>query len=136
MFLQFLAEQWLLVSALVACLMLLFFHEGRRGGPSLTPHQAVALINQKGAAVVDLRDPAEYRKGHIVGAINLPFAKLSERWSELEALRDKPVVLVCKLGQTASSVGKQMRAKGFTDVYRLGGGLVEWDGLQMPLVRE
>ncbi len=136
MFLQFLAEQWLLVSALVACLMLLLFHEGRRGGPALTPYQAVALINQKEAAVVDLRDPAEYRKGHIVGAINLPFAKLAERWGELEALRDKPIVLVCKLGQTASSVGKQMRGKGFTEVYRLGGGLVEWDGLHMPLVKE
>ncbi len=136
MFLQFLAEQWLLISALASCLLLLLFHESRRGGPSLTPHQLVALINQKQAAVIDLRDSAEYRKGHIVGAINLPFAKLQERWSELEALRERPLVLVCKLGQSASSASKQLRAKGFTEVYRLGGGLVEWDGLQMPLVRD
>lgn len=136
MFLQFLAEQWLLISALASCLLLLLFHESRRGGPSLTPHQLVALINQKQAAVIDLRDPAEYRKGHIVGAINLPFAKLQERWSELEAMRERPLVLVCKLGQSASSASKQLRAKGFTEVYRLGGGLVEWDGLQMPLVRD
>ncbi len=136
MFLQFLAEQWLLVSALVTCLLLLLFHESRRGGPSLTPHEVVALINQKNAAIIDLRDPAEYRKGHIVDAINLPVAKVQERWSELESLRERPLVLVCKLGQSASTVSKQLRAKGFTEVYRLGGGLVEWDGLQMPLVRE
>ena len=136
MFLQFLVEQWPLVSALAVCLLLLLFHENRRGGPALTPHQAVMLINQKEAAVIDLRDPAEYRKGHIAGAVNLPFAKLTERQGELEALRGKPIVLVCKLGQSASAASKQLRGKGFTDVYRLGGGLVEWDGLQMPLVKE
>ena len=136
MFLEFLAEQWLLASALLACLLLLIFHETRRGGPSLTPHQLVTLVNQQEAAVVDLREPAEFRQGHIVGAINLPFNKVDERWGELESLRERPIVLVCKLGQHSGAVGKKLREKGFSQVHRLGGGLTEWHTAQLPLVKE
>lgn len=136
MFLEFLTEQWLLVSALAACLLLLIFHETRRGGPALTPNQLVRLVNQQQAAVVDLREPAEFRKGHIADALNLPFAKVDERWSELEKLKERPIVLVCKLGQHSSAVASKLKAKGFTQVHRLGGGLTEWQGSQLPLVKE
>jgi rhodanese-related sulfurtransferase len=130
----FVAEQWILISALISCLLLLSFHESRRAGKSITPQQMVILINQQGAVVVDLRDKAEYTKGHILDSVNVPFAKLDK---ELEGLGDKekPIVLVCKLGQNATAAGKKLGAKGYTQVHRLKGGISEWQSMQMPLVK-
>jgi rhodanese-related sulfurtransferase len=130
----FVAEQWILISALISCLLLLSFHESRRAGKSITPQQLVILINQQGAVVVDLRDKAEYTKGHIIDSVNVPFAKLDK---ELEDLGDKekPIVLVCKLGQNATAAGKKLGAKGYTQVHRLKGGISEWQAMQMPLVK-
>jgi rhodanese-related sulfurtransferase len=135
LFLEFLSQQWQLASALLVCVMMLAFHESRRGGKKVSPHQLVALVNGQQAAVVDLRDPAEFRKGHIVDAINIPVAKVGDRMGELEAIREKPLVLVCKIGQNASTVGKQLSAKGFTNVYRLAGGMSEWQVSQLPVVK-
>lgn len=136
MFFDFLAEQWPLATALVVCVLLLLFHESRRGGRSLSPNQLVQLVNSQQAVVIDLREPAEFRKGHIVDALNIPYGKLDERWGELEALRDRPLVLVCKLGQHSSAAGKRLIAKGFNQVSRLGGGIIEWQNSQLPLVKD
>jgi rhodanese-related sulfurtransferase len=134
-YIEFLSQQWPLVAALTVCLALLIVHESRRGGKTVSPQQLVTLVNGQQAVVIDLRDPAEFRKGHIVEAINIPYAKVDERWPELEALRERPLVLVCKMGQFSSAIGKRLLAKGFTQVHRLRGGLNEWQGAQLPLVK-
>jgi rhodanese-related sulfurtransferase len=130
----FVAEQWILILALISCLLLLSFHESRRAGKSITPQQMVSLLNQQGATVVDLRDKSEFGKGHIINSVNVPFAKLDK---EIDGLADKekPIVLVCKLGQHASGAGKKLGAKGYTQVHRLKGGISEWQAMQMPLVK-
>ena len=135
MVLEFLIQQWQLAGALVVSVILLAVHESRRGGPSISPQQLSRLVNDQQAAVVDLRDTPEFRKGHIVGAINIPYAKVDERWNELEKLRERPLILVCKMGQSSSAIGKRLLGKKFPQVYRLGGGIGEWQALQLPLVK-
>lgn len=135
MFLEFILQQWPLVGALAVTVLLLIFHESRRAGATVTPQQLTNLVNQQQAAVIDLRDQAEFRKGHIVDAINIPYGKLQERADELDKLRERPIILVCKLGQFSSAAGKQLMQKGFKQVYRLSGGISEWQGAQLPLVK-
>jgi len=134
-FLEFLTQQWPLATAWAVAVFLLILHEGRRGGATVSPQQLVNLVNGQQAAVIDLRDTADFRKGHIVDAINIPYNKLNERFAELEKLRERPLILVCKIGQFAGAAGKQLRAKGFSQVYRLRGGIGEWQGAQMPLIK-
>jgi len=135
-YLEFLGQQWILVSALAVCIALLIMHESRRGGKTVSPQELVSLVNGQQAAVVDLREAAEFRKGHIVDAINIPYNKVDSRWSELEALSERPVILVCKMGQFSSAIGKRLLGKGFKQVYRLSGGLSEWQMSQLPLVKD
>lgn len=134
-FLEFLTQQWLLAGALAVTLVLLILHESRRGGSTVTPQQLTNLVNRQQAAVIDLREQAEFRKGHIVDAINIPYAKLGERIGELDAMRERPVILVCKMGQFSSAAGKQLLEKGFKQVYRLSGGIGEWQAAQLPLIK-
>jgi rhodanese-related sulfurtransferase len=134
LFLEFAAQQWILIAALMAAIGMLIFHESRKGGPSLSPQQAINLVNTEGGVFVDLRDAAAFKKGHIVDAKHVPLAKIGERKGELEAYRDKPLVLVCNMGQHAGTAAKQLGAAGFSRVYKMSGGMMEWSNLQLPTV--
>jgi rhodanese-related sulfurtransferase len=134
LFLEFLTQQWMLVAALLVVIALLIMHEARKSGPSLSPQQAINLVNAEEGVFVDLRDVAEFRKGHIVSAINIPSAKLPERMVELEKYKDKPIVLVCKMGQQSSAAGKQLKDANYGQVYKMAGGMMEWGNVQLPMV--
>ncbi len=134
-FIVFLGQQWMLVGALLSCVLLLVFHDSKRSGTAVSPQAAVNLINQQDAVVIDLRDAKDYKTGHIVDAINVPFASVDSRMGELEAYKEKPLILVCKMGQHSGGVGKKLAAKGFTGVNRMSGGMMEWQSQQLPLVK-
>jgi rhodanese-related sulfurtransferase len=125
----------MLVGALAVALGMLWFHESRKSGASLSPQQAISLVNAEGGIFVDLREHAEYGKGHIANSVNIPAGKMDGRMSELEKFRDKPLVLVCKMGQHSGAVGKKLGENGFTRVYRMSGGMMEWGQSQLPLVK-
>ena len=134
LFLEFLTQQWILVAALLAVIIMLVLHEARKSGPSLTPQQAINLINAQQGVFLDLRDAADYKQGHIVDALHIPASKLADRMAELEKYRGKPIVLVCKMGQQSGAADKQLKAQKFEQVYKMSGGMMEWGNLQLPTV--
>ena len=134
LFLEFVAQQWIQFAALLALVVMLVLHEARKSGPSLTPQEAINLVNTEDGVFLDLRDAAEFKKGHIVNAINIPSAKLPDRMVELEKYAEKPIVLVCKMGQQSGAAGKQLRAANYSQVYKMSGGMMEWGNLQLPTV--
>lgn len=134
--LAFIVQNWMLASAWVAALAMLFWHEASKGGKTLSPQEVSQRVNRDGAVLVDLRDSAEFRKGHITDSLNIPLAQLASRLGELEKHRQQPIVLVCRYGQSAGAAGKQLRAAGFADVVRLRGGISEWQAQQLPLVKK
>ncbi len=134
LFFEFLGQQWILVAALLAVIVMLILHESRKSGPSLSPQQAINLVNAEEGVFLDLRDAAEFKKGHIVNAKNIPAAKLATRLAELDKYKDKPIVLVCKMGQQSGAAGKQLKAGNYSKVYKMSGGMMEWTNLQLPTV--
>ena len=135
LFLEFALEQWILFAALLAVLGMLLAHETRKAGPSLSPQQAINLVNREDGIFVDLRDPSDYKQGHIVEALNIPASRLKERRTELDRYRERPVVLVCKMGQQAGASAKELRAAGFGKAHKMAGGMMEWSNLQLPVVK-
>jgi len=135
LFFQFIVAKWYFFAAVATLLFMLLGHERRKGGVSITPAQLTAILNREDGVVLDLRDAADFRQGHIVDSVNLPFSKLGERIAEIERYRDKPVIVVCKMGQSAGAATRTLKEKGFEKVYRLGGGIMEWQASQLPLVR-
>ena len=132
---EFAVNHFILVSVFVFLLFAFFVNEGKQGGAAVATGGLVNLINKEDAVVVDIRDSKDYKQGHIAGAINIPYANMDSRINELEAHKDKPVVLVCKMGQHAGAVGRKLRAQGFEDVRRLSGGMAEWNGASLPVVK-
>lgn len=135
LFIEFIGARWYLFVVLILIMFMLMNHERRRGGPNISPAQLSMLVNRHEGVVVDLREATDFRQGHIVDSISIPMAKFYDRAAELERYKDKPVVLVCKYGQTTIEAAKTLRQRGFAQVFKLGGGIGEWRNQQLPLVR-
>ena len=133
-FIEFAVNHWVLTSAFLFLLAGLIYTEGKRGGESVEINEATRLINRESAAVVDLRSEAEFKAGHIVDAVNIPFTRLKDSLSDLEKHKANPIILVCKMGQHSGAAGKVLRQAGF-EVKRLSGGMSQWEGANLPLAR-
>lgn len=104
----------------------------RRIGPA----QLTALINRDDALVVDLRPAADFDKGHIAGAKNVQMSQFDPENKQLAPAKALPVVLVCKVGESATTAAKRLRKAGFSNVSVLEGGVQAWQGADLPLVRK
>jgi rhodanese-related sulfurtransferase len=107
----------------------------RRGaaGPSVNTLEATQLINREDAVVLDVREPAEYAKGHVLGAKNVPLAQVESRLGELEKHKAKPVILYCETGNRAGTAQAALRAKGFERAVNLTGGVGAWQQAGLPM---
>ncbi|MDF1628774.1 MAG: rhodanese-like domain-containing protein [Alcanivoracaceae bacterium] len=133
--LEFVINHYILVSAFFILWAVFFSLESKRGGKTVSPQQATNLVNREDARVVDLRDADEFRQGHVAGSINIPMSQFAERIAELDKFKDKPVILVCKMGTSASLAGRQLSARGFASVVRMQGGIQGWRADNLPVVK-
>ena len=131
---EFAMNHPLLVGGFFALLTAFIVLETRRGGKSVSSQQLTNLVNKDGALVLDVRDAKEFREGHITGSKNIPFSTLQSKLAEIEKHKEKPVVLVCKMGQHAGAAGRVLTVAGFKDVRRLTGGVSAWKADGLPLV--
>ncbi|WKN46649.1 rhodanese-like domain-containing protein [Nocardioides sp. Arc9.136] len=82
-----------------------------------------AAAHDAGAAFLDVREPAEYREGHLPGARNIPMSQLTARLDELD--RSRPVYVVCASGGRSSAMTDVLTAAGF-DATNVAGGTSAW----------
>ncbi len=132
---EFIGNHYILVSVFLVLAVAFVINEGKQGGAAISPSSLVTLVNREGAVILDIRDGKEFGNGHIAGAVNLPMASFDSRVGELDEYKEKPIVLVCKMGQHAGSVGRKLKAQGFENVRRLSGGMGEWSASNLPVVK-
>jgi rhodanese-related sulfurtransferase len=136
---EFVGNHALLAGGFVAVLAILIYTEVMRklqGLKELSPAQAVSWINDPAAVVIDVSPVADFNKGHIVDARNIPVSRLADPDAEIEKLRDKKLLVVCKSGQTAIPAAVNLRKIGATDVAVLKGGMVQWQSDQFPITKK
>jgi rhodanese-related sulfurtransferase len=104
-----------------------------RPGREVGPLEAVQLINRRDAVVLDVRDAAEYKAGHITNARHIPEGEIDSRMKELEKVKSKPIIVSCARGNRSMNVANRLRALGFAEVFSLRGGLAAWQQANMPL---
>lgn len=103
------------------------------GGPWVNTLQATQMINREDALLVDVRDPAEFAKGHILGAKSVPLADLERRAAELDRHKAKPVIVHCDNGSRATRALAVLKARGFGRVFNLAGGYGAWQQAGLPV---
>lgn len=103
------------------------------GKNSLSTTQATLLINREDAQIIDVREPAEYAAGHLPESRNIPVGALEERISEIEKLKDSPVILLCQSGVRSSGACTKLAKLGFSKVHSLDGGIEAWVQAGLPI---
>ncbi len=74
--------------------------------------------------VLDVREPWEYRAGHLPGAALVPLGDLERRVAEVP--RDRPVLAVCHSGSRSWTAATFLLASGYPDVTNVDGGTAAW----------
>jgi rhodanese-related sulfurtransferase len=95
----------------------------------------LALQINSGTApvIVDVRSAYEYRKGHIPGAIHMPFWQSFFLADDLTAPGDRPVIVYCQHGPRAVIAKFALRQAGHADVRYLDGHMSGWENAGLPL---
>ena len=74
-----------------------------------------------GAAVVDVRTPAEFARGHLPGASNIPHGDITRRLPSVQPDTAASIVLYCRTGSRSGIAARQLRELGYTNVINAGG---------------
>jgi rhodanese-related sulfurtransferase len=80
--------------------------------------------------ILDVRQPEEFRQGHITGAKLMPLGELHKRMKELSQGRE--IVCVCDSGSRSKSAAKTLAKEGYT-VFDLQGGMIAWKRAKLPV---
>ncbi|PAU77406.1 Rhodanese-related sulfurtransferase [Franzmannia pantelleriensis] len=134
---EFVQNHPLLVGAFLLVLTAWIAYEVRGSSKSgVSASEATQLINREDAVVVDIREANDFKAGHIAGARNIPQSKLDNRISELEKSKDKPIIVVCKHGQSSGAAQAKLEKAGFERAFKLKGGMTQWQADGMPVVKK
>lgn len=80
-------------------------------------------VGEQAGLVLDVREPGEFERGHIPGAINLPLGQLRSRLGELPT--DRKLLVYCQVGQRAYYATRLLSQRGFAPAL-LSGGYHTW----------
>ena len=106
-----------------------FFKSATQKYRVITNPEAVRLMNDEEAVVIDLRPIDEFQRGHIIGSVNLlP--------TEIKNHNVRPVIIVDVNGVSSTTSAELLTKQGFEKVYVLKDGLAAWAGANLPLVKK
>ncbi len=87
--------------------------------------------------LLDVREPEEFtgELGHIPGSRLIPLKELPARVGEIEAYKDKDVIVICRAGVRSTTAAAILTGLGFEHVSNLKGGMLDWDDQRLPVER-
>jgi phage shock protein E len=99
------------------------------------PVEFSEVIAQPGVIILDVRTPEEFNAGHIANAININVAdsNFSTEVSKLD--KNATVAVYCRSANRSAVATKEMADIGFTDMYDMQGGIIDWEAAGGPVVQ-
>jgi sulfur-carrier protein adenylyltransferase/sulfurtransferase len=99
--------------------------EGLMAGGDVTPLQLKALLDKNpDLYILDVREPSELGICRLENSRDIPLGILPLRYAEVP--REKPVIVLCKMGGRSAQAVQFLKGKGYTHVSNLVGGILRW----------
>lgn len=132
---DFIFENWVLITiAITSGIMLMWpMIMGGGGVNTVSPTQAVQLINKDKAVVIDVCSESEFAEGHVSGAKNVPVDELESRLAQVAKNKTTPLLMVCASGIRSRRAVGVAKKQGYEQVYSLAGGMGAWRTASLPL---
>lgn len=99
--------------------------------PQMTVYELSEWLDEgRDVVVVDVREPSEWREGHVEGAFHLPMLEAVKRLAELPA--DRPKAVMCAGGLRSSTVISALERHGVGHCLNVTGGMSAWLKAGLP----
>lgn len=98
---------------------------------AIKPEAARRLLEAGSAVLIDIRDPEEHAREHIVGARLVPITGFDRH--DFDREHDKTVIFHCRSGMRTAAHSASIIARGFPRAYALEGGLEAWKKAGLPV---
>jgi rhodanese-related sulfurtransferase len=122
------------VIALLGSVLLLAGCSSSSSAVDLSVSEFSSKVAEAGIITLDVRTPGEFNEGHIDGAQLIDFQSGNFE-SEIETLdKSKTYAVYCRSGSRSGQAVKIMSDAGFTNLYNLNGGVIDWSSAGLPLV--
>ncbi|MCX7586298.1 rhodanese-like domain-containing protein [Phenylobacterium sp. 58.2.17] len=96
----------------------------------LTPNDVAARLSDGGAVLIDIREPDEFARAHVKGALSRPLSAPGA----LPTGRD--VIFTCRSGMRTDANGERLAARVAGEAFVLQGGLDGWIRAGLPVVQD
>ncbi len=94
-----------------------------------------AKSQEVGVVSLDVRTADEFAEGHLIKAININ-VESGNFEAEIEKLdKNTTYAVYCRSGRRSAIAVDLMKKAGFTSLYNLDGGVIDWSASGLPLVR-
>ena len=90
----------------------------------ISPQEALRLISEEEAAIVDIRDAASFSHGKMTGSVLIDNSNAEE--FALSADKSKPLIVCCYHGNSSQNAAAWFASQGFTHACSLDGGFEQW----------
>ncbi len=91
-------------------------------------------ITEAGVTVLDVRSAGEFSEGHLQGAINVDVEGMQFDGDIAKLDKTKVYAVYCHSGRRSVIASKKMADAGFTSIFNLTGGILEWTSAGFPVV--
>lgn len=102
----------------------------------ISTDRAAEMLKTEDIVLVDVRSADEYSSGFIQGALNIDVNSdgFEEKISKLD--KSATYIVYCHSGRRSAKSQEIMIDAGFTNVYNITGGIVDWKGRGYDVVTE
>jgi rhodanese-related sulfurtransferase len=122
------------VFALIVSVLLLAGCSSSTGAIDLGVSEFSTKVAEAGVITLDVRTPIEFAEGHIEGARLIDFQSGNFE-NEIAALdKNATYAVYCRSGNRSGQAVKVMQDAGFTNVFNMNGGVIDWANAGLPLV--
>ncbi len=116
---------WIILAAII--LFFLLRLRGGKGITSITAEQLKTLLEDKqNRKFIDVREPAEYKGGHVAGMKNIPLATVAKECANWD--KNDEIIVMCRSGSRSMMAARTLKRQGFTKVINVRGGVMSWQG--------
>lgn len=97
----------------------------------IKPQDLKRRLDDGSAILIDIREPNEFAREHIIGARLAPLSALDSH--DFDRDHGKAAVFQCRSGNRTAANAARLLAKGFKEAYALEGGLEAWKAAGLPV---
>jgi rhodanese-related sulfurtransferase len=120
--------------ALIGSILLLAGCSSTSSAIDLSVTEFSSKVAEAGVITLDVRTPGEYAEGHLEGAqlIDFQSGNFENEISSLD--KNATYAVYCRSGNRSGQAVKVMLDAGFTNVFNMNGGVIDWANAGLPLV--